>query len=433
MVGDLCLRSAARIPDMQRPLPPDAFRQPETYASTRLPVDLATSLVPDAYTSPDFLALERKTLFYRNWVPVCIADEVAAPGDIRVFEVAGQSILVCRGNDGGLRAFHNVCRHRGAKLCAEHAGSIRIIRCPYHGWAYDLDGHCIATPHFASSMVATDAPFERKDMGLYPVRVAQWAFLVFVCLDPAAPPLETALGDLPQRLAAYPLQEFRAKRRCEYRIEANWKLVAENFVEFYHLPMVHPALLPVSPVEAHYRWQGPGKYAGLCTWPVGADTGDGGWKGLPPAPGIQGQDADSARFAWIFPTAGISVTANHLFVLIARPEAAGLTSETAWILTHPESELQSHDAEAGIDGLMQFWDTINREDIAIVERAQHGMRSNVFTGGRMCYRFEEGSHRLQNMVIDGVLGIDRIPPGDDPDTARRHGPPLNAPSMSRPA
>jgi phenylpropionate dioxygenase-like ring-hydroxylating dioxygenase large terminal subunit len=411
---------------MQRPLPREAFLQADTYAATRLPVDHATSLIPDAYTSHDFHALEQERLFTRTWVPVCLGSDIAGPGDYTVVEVAGRSIIVCRNGSGELRAHHNVCRHRGARLCDGAGKTERLLHCPYHGWAYDLDGNCRATPHFVPGMLASDARFDRSEMGLHPVRVAQWAFLVFVCLDPSAPRLEEALGDLPARLSGYPLEQFRVTRRREYTIAANWKLVAENFVEYYHLPLIHPALLPVSPVEAHYRWQGRGKYAGLCTWPVGSDTADGGWKGLPPAPGVQGRDAESARFAWIFPTAGISVTANHVFVLIARPEGPERSSESAFILTHPDSEAASPDAEADIDTLIGFWDTINREDIAIVERTQCGLRNPAYTGGRMCHRFEEPCHRLQNMVIDAMLGIECTPAGDDAETARRLGPPYGA-------
>ena len=408
---------------MQRPLLRDAFLDPATYTRTRLPVDHATSLIPDAYTSEDFHTLERERLFRQNWVPVCLAGELAEPGDLRVVEVAGQSIILCRTPAGELKAHHNVCRHRGARLCETGTKAERLIRCPYHDWAYDLDGNCRAAPHFAASMLAGDAAFERADMALHPVRVATWAFLVFVCLDDAATDLGTTLGDLPARLSGYPLDEFQVSRRRDYRVEANWKLVAENFVEYYHLPLVHPSLLPVSPVDAHYRWQGDGKYAGLCTWPVGSDTSEGGWRGLPAAPGVRGSDAQAARFAWIFPTVGISVTANHVFTLIARPDSAGVTTETAYLLTHPASIARSSDAEADTDALMHFWDVINREDIAIVERTQAGMRSLAYTGGRMCHRFEEPSHRLQNMVIDAVLGIARVPAGDDPEIARRFGPP----------
>ncbi len=416
---------------MQRPLPREAFLREDTYARTRKPVDLAWTLIPDAYTSPEFHALEQQRIFAKNWVPVCLAEEIGKPGDFRVVEVAGRSLILTRNADGELRAFHNVCRHRGARLCDGSGHTGRFFTCPYHNWAYDLDGACRATPHFAPAdplqvpCDAGDEAFDRANMGLYTARVAQWACLIFVCLDPSSPELTEELGDLPERFRAYRVGEYRIARRVDYEIKANWKLVAENFMEYYHLPSIHPALLDVSPVEAHYRWQGAGKYVGLCTWPVGADTDDGGWRGLPPLAGITGQDADAARFAWVFPTIGISVNANHVFLLIARPTAAGITEESAYLLTHPESVAASADPESATDELLRFWDTINREDIAVVERVQDGLQNTEYQGGRMCSRFEESCHRFQNMVIDAMLGLQRIPSGDDPETARRFGPPQN--------
>src|SRR5205814_1004206 len=170
-------------------------------------------------------------IFARSWVPVCLAGEVAAPGDFAVVEVAGRSLIVCRGGDGALHAHHNVCRHRGARLCAEERGHVkRFFQCPYHAWAYALDG--------------------------------------------------------------------------------NWKLVAENFMEYYHLPWVHPGLVKVSPLNAHYRWQGTGMYTGFCTTPIAANTADGGWQGLPALPTLDSDDATSARFAWLFPNIAINALPN---------------------------------------------------------------------------------------------------------------------------
>ena len=201
---------------MKRPLPAEAFTREETYAATRLPVELATTLIPDAYTEQSYFDLEREQVFARSWIPVCVADEVAAPGDFVVVEAAGRSVIVCRNREGQLRAHHNVCRHRGARLCDAGPGHAeRFFKCPYHSWAYDLDGHCLGTPLFtADSEVPEDQraifdtsgakAFDKADYGLYPVRCEQWGFLIFVCLGDDAPPLLDELGDLPERLAALP-------------------------------------------------------------------------------------------------------------------------------------------------------------------------------------------------------------------------------------
>lgn len=409
-----------------RPLAPGAFTSAETYRATRLPVDQASTLIPDAYTSSDFHALELDRVFGHSWVPVCVTDEVAEPGSYLVVDVAGRSVIVCRNRARELRAHHNVCRHRGAQLLldGEHGRTERFFQCPYHAWAYDLDGACLGTPLFTrQAQIPEDqrgvfdmsdvTAFDKADHGLYPVRVDSWGCLVFVCLDPEAAPLADELGDLPQRLVDHRLEEHRLLRRAEYSIAANWKLVAENFMEYYHLPWVHPGLVKVSPMKDHYRWQGTGMYMGFCTTPIAANTDDGGWTGLPALSMLDEDDRVSARFVWLFPNIALNVLPNHTFLILARPTETGLTEEITYILAHPECIEGAGEAlDEEVDALLRFWNDVNREDIAIVERVQRGLASPAYTGGRMCYRFEESVHRFQNMVIDRLLGLRRVPAGD---------------------
>jgi choline monooxygenase len=166
-------------------------------------------------------------------------------------------------------------------------------------------------------------------------------------------------------------------------------------------------------MDSHYRWQGSGMYVGFCTTPIAAAGDGGGWLGLPAIDGLSQEDAVSARFAWLFPNVALNVLPNHVFLLLPRPVAPGLTLETAYLLTHPDSRLRAE--ESDIDALARFWDEVNREDIGIVERVQDGLANPVYEGGRMCYRFEESVHRFQNMEIDRMLGIRRVPEGDPRD------------------
>ncbi len=414
----------------RRPLPREAFLAEETYRQTRLPVSLATTLIPDAYTSPDFYELERERIFATSWVAAGCTSELAEPGDALVVEVGGSSVIVVRGPDGAVRAFHNVCRHRGTQLLDEGRTHVqRFFRCPYHSWAYALDGTCLGTPLFEGSEIpeseqrifdtADAKEFDRRDYGLLPVRAETWGCLVFVNLDDAAPPLHEELGDLPERLAGHRLEEWQVARTKTYEIEANYKLVGENFMEYYHLPWVHPQLVKVSPIKAHYRWQGRGMYTGMTTTPIAAADG-GGWLGLPPIDGLGASDRVSARFAWVFPNLAVNVLPNHVFLMLARPLAPGQTSETTYLLAHPESML-AEGAEDEIERLASFWDEVNHEDIAIVERVQRGVSNRAYRGGRMCYRFEEPLHRFQNMVADRMLGVRHVPEGDAVEQAPMFG------------
>ena len=406
-----------------RPLNADAYVQEATYRSTRLPVSRASTLIPDAYTEQAFYELEQERVFSTSWVPVTVADAVAEPGDTIVTRVAGRSIIVTRNRSGELRGFHNVCRHRGAELL--DGGRCRIdrhIRCPYHSWAYDLDGKLLGTPLFTDEAHIPDDQqgifdmsdvelFRREDHGLHPVAVAAWGCLVFASVDPDPGPLAAQLGDLPERLAGYRLDEWQTARSATYEIAANYKVVGENFMEYYHLPWVHPGLVKVSPMKAHHRWQGTGMYTGMCTRPIAANTDSGGWQGLPPVDGLSEEDATSARFVWLFPNAALNVLPNHLFVMLARPDGPGRTVEDVHLLTHPESgDGEAH--ERAVDELQAFWDEVNREDIGIVERVQRGLSNPAYEGGRMCYRFEEPLHRFQNMIIDRMVGVRRVPEGD---------------------
>jgi choline monooxygenase len=410
------------MPVPHRPLGRETFDLPETYAATRLPVDLATTLIPDAYTSPEFYELEQQRVFGGSWVGVATTSELAEPGDYVVVQVAGRSLIVCRNKAGELRAFDNVCRHRGAQICATGGHVARFFQCPYHAWAYDLDGALLGTPLFTpDSQVPPDQravfdmsdvkAFDRADFGLHPVRVDSFGPLVLVCLDPEARSLDELAGDLRRRLAGYRMDEWQVTRTATYEIEANWKLVAENFMEYYHLPWVHPGLVKVSPMNAHYRWQGPGTYVGFCTTPIASNADEGGWQGLPAISGLNDVDAVSARFVVLFPNVALSVLPNHVFMMLMRPTSANHTSEQTYLLTNPES-LDDEGSEAAIDELMQFWDSVNREDVEIVGVVQRGMANTSYMGGRMCYRFEESVHRFQNLVIDRMLGVDRIPEGD---------------------
>ncbi len=403
----------------------------ETYAQTRLPVELASTLNPEAYRSDDYFESEQAHLFANSWVAVGFIEQVTEPGHVLVCSVAGRSVIIVRDLNGQLNAFLNVCRHRGAQLITEDCTLAKRIRCPYHAWAYGFDGECLGTPLFEGSGIPEEQQpvfdmsatkeFDRADYGLFPVSVDTWAFLVFVNIDGSAGPLTQWLGDLPDRMAGYGLEEWKTQAVNPYDIAANWKLIAENFMEYYHLPWVHPELMKVSRMDDHYRWQGPGMYTAITTTPVTQDDKS-GWLDLPPQERITGSDRISGRHVTLFPNVAISFLPNHAFVIMLDPRNPNRTIETTTVLTHPDS-VDTPTAPEGLDKLLRFWDEVNREDIAIVERVQIGLSTPEYQGGRMCYHFEEPVHRFQNMVIDRMCGIDRIPPGDTPEIAARFGPP----------
>ncbi len=393
----------------------------QTYRQTRLPVEAASTLLPEAYHDPEYHQAEQDRLWATSWVCMGILSELDEPGRVLVRPLAGRSVLVTRNGEGALRGFLNVCRHRGTRLVEEDGTVGTRIRCPYHAWAYDLDGACIGTPLFEGSDIPEDQralfdmsdvkAFDRADYGLYPVRTATWGCLVFATLSDTTPDIETWLGDLSGRLGGYGLESWQIQATKSYDIVADWKLIAENFMEYYHLPWVHPQLIKVSRVKDHYRYQGPGMYTGMTTNPVSRDENS-VWLDLPQHAGITGSDLESGRFMMIFPNVALSILPNHAFVMVLEPRGPAATLEKTYLLTHPET-MGGEESVAALEKLHSFWDDVNREDIDIVERVQRGIPTPEYRGGRMCYRFEEPLHRFQNMVIDRMVGVDRIPEGDE--------------------
>lgn len=388
------------------------------WTGTRAPLGAATGLDPRAYTSAEFFADEQRTVFGRAWVVVADAPDVATPGRLLVRRVGERSIIITRGADGVLRGFVNSCRHRGTELAETDCDIAGTIRCPYHRWGYGLDGSLVATPFF-DELPRDD--FDPAAHGLIPVRVDTWGVLVFVCLDPETPPLSEWLGDLPERMAGYGFDEWRVQETRTLEIDANWKLISENFQEYYHLTWVHPELAKVSRVEDHYRYQGPGMYCGQTTSPVSGDDRD-DWLVLPPAAGLDASDAVSGRFVALFPNVLLAVLPNHVLVLRLDPVAPGRTIEQCTFFLPPSTPAVGEDDMAAT---RTFWFEVNDEDVDIVERGQRGLARGAVPAGPLAPRFEEPLHRFHRMLADCMtlpsLAAMTVPGGDDGSAAARLG------------
>src|SRR6185295_9715078 len=219
-----------------------------------LPGGLEPTLPSFWYQREDVYALEQEHIFFKEWLCVGREDELPKAGDHRVLDVCGQSILLVRNTEGALRAFYNVCRHRGARLCAPKAAETGLaiqggvtssgtILCPYHAWTYDLNGQLLRAPHLSK-----DSGFDVGSVRLYPVGVETWGGFVFVNLSPEqARPFADSVGGARERLARYALADLRVAKTIRYEVQANWKLLCENYNECYHCGPVHPELCRVVP------------------------------------------------------------------------------------------------------------------------------------------------------------------------------------------
>jgi Rieske 2Fe-2S family protein len=338
--------------------------------------DRATTLPGEYYTSREVFARERERIFGRRWLCVGRADAIASAGDYVLADAAGESLIVVRGKDGACRAFYNVCRHRGTRLCTEEAGRFGGgIQCPYHAWTYGLDGGLIGAPHM------TDSPgFDRADYPLHAAGLREWEGFLFVHLSADAISLEEDLGPLLGRFAAWRLPALRTARRIAYDVVANWKLLFQNFSECYHCPPVHPILAKLS----HYRSgandlrDGPvlGGYMSIDR-PGGSLTMTGRMCGAPLG---ELPEVESARAYYysIVPSLLLTLQPDFAMATILTPLAPERTRVVCDFLFAPETlERPGHNPEDGIE----LWDLTNRQDWRMCELAQRGVSSRAYRPG----------------------------------------------------
>jgi Rieske 2Fe-2S family protein len=333
---------------------------------------LERSLPREAYCDPAFYAREQRAIFWSDWFCAGRAEGLEQPGDFRVLDVAGESVILLRGEDR-LYAHVNLCRHRGSRLlCGE--GRLRgAIRCPYHGWAYAHDGRLIASPFIDACDVPHDA---RK---LFEAGVDEWGGFVFLRVLSGGPvALAERLGAIPQRLSRYPLHDLRIARSIRYEVAANWKVLLENYNECYHCAGVHPELCRVVP--AFKRLGG----AGL-DWDRGIPHRQGAWtftasgtSARAPFPALDDDERVRHKGELIYPNFMLSLSADHVTAFSLWPQGADKTLVVCDFLFHPDEM-----AKPGFDpsDAVDFWDIVNRQDWAICERVQAGMQSQFFDRG----------------------------------------------------
>ena len=338
---------------------------------------LEPTLPRAAYVSQEFFDREREGIFFREWFCACRAEELPDRGSYVVRDVAGESVLIVRTKEGGVSAHYNLCRHRGSRLVMgdDCSGTFNTtIRCPYHSWTYELDGRLRTAPYLPEAMD------RREDFSLHAVGVSEWGGFVFVNLTPgeAHRSLDAQLGAAKERVRRYPLAQLRTAKRLTYDVAANWKVLLENYNECYHCAGVHPELCAIVPA---FRQQG----GGALDWERGIPHREGattfsrsGTTTRAPFPDLDDDEKVRHKGELIYPNLLLSLAADHAAVFLIQPRGPEQTTVTCDFLFHPD-EMTKPDFDPS--DAVEFWDLVNRQDWAICENVQRGMRSRAFTRG----------------------------------------------------
>jgi phenylpropionate dioxygenase-like ring-hydroxylating dioxygenase large terminal subunit len=375
-----------------------------------------------AYRDAGIFEIEVSKLFRETWVSIACGQNVPERGDLFPVRIAGQSLLVLRDTEDAVRVFYNLCRHRGAPL-ADAPCRVRGERlvCPYHAWSYGLDGQLVAAPHFhreehrhehrgqhQGEDAGQPSAQERAGLGLLPVRSAVWRDIVFVNFSGEAPPFEDFIRPLDQHIARWTEAELQPLSSDEYEIHANWKLAAENFLDVYHLPVVHPEIgggfsgaLRSEDVEVSDEIVG-------VVLPDGYGEGSGqqDWL-LPRFSGLGADEQLRIEVFSLFPNTLILVEPDSQQVIVLRPQTPGVTLETfANYIVSDES--QSEELAKERDEMYQSAIQVNDQDAALLAGLQLTRAMDVGASTQLSQAWDRTHQRFQRIWARKLLASSKV-------------------------
>ncbi|MCK0174371.1 MULTISPECIES: aromatic ring-hydroxylating dioxygenase subunit alpha [Mycobacteriaceae] len=363
---------------------------------------LLATLSGEYYTSPAVFAAEQERIFENMWFCAAHSADLALPGKFKKVQVGRESILILRARDGVLRAFLNVCRHRGAQLCTESEGQVkRSIRCPYHSWNYALDGKLMAAPNIGTLTDETGAGIDRYKYGMVPVALTEWLGYAWVCLSDTPPPFDDVVADVTRTLGdaeaidRYGIGGLEVGRRIVYDVAANWKLIVENFMECYHCSSIHPELVDVLPEFAR-------GVAAQASDGQGAEFGseiDGftidGSEGFDRLPGISPEQDRRYYAITVRPSVFVNLVPDHIIFHRMYPLAADRTVvECDWLYA-PDVVTTGRDVSHSVE----LFHRVNQQDFEACERTQPAMSSRAYRHGGVLVPAEHHLAEFHQWVV----------------------------------
>lgn len=339
------------------------------------------SLEPRYYRDPQLTELEEKRIFARSWQLVGHVAQVAESGRYLTGTAGSQPVLVLRDEHGELRAFRNVCRHRGSRLLTGSGECGKAIRCLYHGWTYRTDGELIGVPEGRAI-----AGLSKPDLGLFPARVETLCGLVFVNLDLHAAPLAEHTAGLAERLAPYGIEGLVQSGEWHNTQPANWKIVVDNYNEGYHVPIAHPGLMRLLDykhydVEVHDGWVW--FDAPLRDKPSGNPLERAYQKLVAPMPGLAEADSRVWRYAFIYPNTTIDLYPDQVVTWKLDPDGPLRTRDWAVAFRHPQASPRTRLAQFVNNKLNTH---VGREDADLVQNVQAGLETRELELGPLSRR-----------------------------------------------
>ena len=371
------------------------------------PIEDATGLPNETYTSDAFLRREREQVLGRGWAGLAFASDLPRPGYARPVDFMGLPLLVLRNRQNEIRVFHNVCSHRGMILVHEAMEVQGALRCRYHSWSYNLDGELKGTPHLGGIGQQKCEGFDHCRHGLKPVRAAVWMGVIFVNLSGDAPEFADYVEPLAEKWRHFVgdtgLDRLRTPKQgngMQIEVGCNWKLAVENYCESYHLPWIHPGLNTYSRLEDHYHIMYGGDFGGQGSpaYRLSSKVGT----ALPRFPEWPQEKLELAEYVAFYPNVLLGLQADHAFAMIVEPRACDRSVEHLRLYYIGDEALDDAHA-ASRDATLQSWREVFNEDIDAVEGMQRGRRSPGFNGGVFSPKMDNPTHHFHQWVARKLL------------------------------
>lgn len=347
------------------------------------PIERSWTIPSAWYTDPAFHDLDRDAIFARTWQGVGHLGQLREPGDFFTTTVADSPVIVLRDREGVLRAFYNVCRHRGGPLATATAGCVKALTCQYHGWTYLLDGSLRGVPRWDRVDL-----FDKKDYGLVPIRVETWQGQVFVNLDADAAPLASVMAGIAERIAPVRLDAMTFVKRIDYEVACNWKVYVDNFLEGYHVPYVHPELMKLYDFR-QYRTEGHEHFS--LQW-TALTAGDAPYDIRP---------GDNAYYYCVFPNYMLNILPGRVQTNLVVPLGPDRCRVEFGFFY---ADAAGPAAERAIADDLDYSDRIQREDMDICVHVQRGLGSRAYDRGRFSVDAELGVHHFQDRLKAAYRG-----------------------------
>ena len=373
-------------------------------------IEEAHGLPNECYLEGGYTKFERKLLFEDKWVVIGVASNLKQKGEAVPFNLLGIPLIILKDKNDKIRVFHNVCSHRGYKLLNEPCKIKNALRCPYHSWAYDLNGKLVSTPHIGGMDKNNADGFVKSRSDLIEVRSYVWLDMIFINISGNQIPFDKYIEPLEKRWSKFWTKEDQnlithAEDNGYFLLEAkcNWKFAIENYCESYHLPTIHPELNKVSNINDHYHIQGlPNRFAGQGSKKY--EQLIKGNKKFNTFGNWEKSKLKNSEYIALFPNVMIGLHIDHFYVFWLEPLAMNKTKEHMQMYYVGEESANGDQLKEMRKQNLKFWKDVMLEDINAVEGMQEGRNSPVYNGGNFSPIMDQPTHQFHKWVAQNLIG-----------------------------